>query len=218
MNYKMVGVGILMVLLAGCTAVERSRAVVNEGTISNPSLGFSGFRYEIPEGFNLYSPDDQPEEGWSELQQMAIRIYDLNESYHPSGSETFYESFLIFSGQTAFLLATVTDDQMAAQDSDWLGDEFANGRELFPMYNLSQRERVLIGGSQLAAVEMSGRAYESGGWYYPNPKLNRIEFRYNACRVEGVNRDRYILIGFSLPDYEHILSLQMQEMISGFCF
>ena len=206
----------LMVLMAGCTAVEQRRALVNDGRIENSSLGFLGFFFVIPDGFEGYNPAVQPEAGRSELQQLAIRVYELTREYHPSGNETFYEGFLMLSQQTAFLLVTVTSDGLDARDVAW--DDVSMQRELLPMYNATERERFLIGDSRLAAVRVSGRAYESDGWYYSKPKSSRTEFCYRACRVEGGNRDHYILMGFSLPEYEHVLSLQMQEVVQGFQF
>lgn len=77
---------------------------------------------------------------------------------------------------------------------------------------------MTVGDSRLEALKISGQAYERKGWYYAGPKHGRTEFSYEACRVSGVNRDSYILMGFCLPEHEHILSLQMQELMRGFRF
>ena len=218
MKISMNWLSILLLLLAGCTAVERSRAVVDDGVIRNSALGFFGFSFEIPEDFELYDPVAESVAERTELQEMAIRIYELNEDYHPSGNETFYESFLMLSSQTAFLLVTVTHDQTASAGGDWLDGESTMQRALFPMYNAKSRERFMMGDSGQVALRLSGTAYESDGWYYAAPKEGRQPFCYKACRIQGVNRDSYILMGFSLPEYEHVLSLQIQEMEDGFRF
>jgi hypothetical protein len=45
-----------------------------------------------------------------------------------------------------------------------------------------------------------------------------MEFVYESCKISGVNQDSYILMGFSLPEHQHILQLQMKEMMDGFRF
>ena len=211
--------GLLIVLLAGCSSLERGGATVSDGKIENSSLGFFGFSYEIPAGFELYGLAGKNTDECTELQQMAIRIYDVNKTYHPSGNETFYESFLMFSENVAFLLVTVEHDRLSSSGGPW-EDSIENGtqRQLLPLYNISDSRRTTLGSARMDALLSSGRAFEKKGWYYPKPKKGSMEFRYKACSISGVNRDSYILMGFSLPEHEHILSLQMQEMIDGFRF
>lgn len=209
----------ITVLLAGCASLERGVATVGDGRIENPSLGFFGFSYEIPPEFELYDPDEKNPDECTEIQQMAIRIYDVNKTYHPSGNETFYESFLMFSGNVAFLLVTVEHDRLSSAAGPWEDSiETGTQRQLLPLYNISDSRHTTLGSARMDALLSSGRAFEKKGRYYPRPKRGSMEFRYKACNVSGVNRDSYILMGFSLPEHEHILSLQMQEMIDGFRF
>lgn len=216
---KFAGFSLFVVLLAGCASLERSRATVTDGKIENPSLGFFGFSYEIPEGFEIYTPETARLNELTDIQQMGIRIYELNETYHPSGNETFYESFLMLSEQTAFLLVTVEHDRLSASGGSW-EDPFGAGmqHQILPLYNVSESRRMLLGGARLEALFSSGRAYEKNGWYYAKPKRGSLGFYYEECRVAGANRESYILMGFSRPEHQHILSLQMQEMVDGFRF
>lgn len=213
---KKVCFAVLLLLLAGCAAVKQSGATVSDGMIRNPSLGFFGFSFDMPDGFELYDADAEADR--SELQQLAIRIQDLNDSFHPDANENFYESFLMLSENTAFLLVTVVNDRLVSSDSDWADGGIAMQRQLFPMYNSTAPERITVGENRLAALKFAGQAYERKGWYYSGPKKGRTEFSYEACRVQGVNRDRYILMGFCLPEHKHVLSIQMQEMMRGFRF
>lgn len=216
MAVKKIFLAALLLLLAGCAAVRQSGATVNDGLISNPTLGFFGFSFEMPDGFELYDPDAEAAEERSELQQLAIRIQDLNDSFHPAANENFYESFLMLSENTAFLLVTVVNDRFTSSNLDWMDSDISMQRQLFPMYNSVSPERMTLGENRLTALKFSGQAYERKGWYYSGPKRGRTEFSYEACRVQGVNRDQYILMGFSLPEHKHILSLQMQDMVHGF--
>ena len=211
--------GLFAFLLIGCAAIERGGASVSPGKIENPSLGFFGFSYGIPEGVALYDPSAKDAAQYTDLQQMAIRILDTNNSYHPSGNETFYESFLMFSENTAFLLVTVEYDRLSDPGGPW-EDTAGIGmqRQLLPAYNISNSHRIALGNSRMEALLSSGRAYEKKGWYYARPKRESLEFSYELCRVSGVNRDDYILMGFSLPEDKHVLSLQMQQMLDGFRF
>lgn len=217
MKRKMILFSSFLLLLAGCTALEQSQATVGNGEIKNPSLGFSGFSYQIPEGFELYDPDAEEPAERTALQQMAIGIYNMNESYHPSGNETFYEGFLMFSKTAAFLLVTVEHDRL----TDDAGGPWGNAglqRQLLPFYNTSDSRQTVLGRGRMETLLASGYAYEKKGWYYAKPKRGSMEFSYSSCRVSGTNRDSYILMGFSLPEHKHILSLQMKEMIDGFQF
>jgi len=219
MMRKIIAFSLFVVLLAGCAALEQNNARVGDGMIKNPSLGFFGFSYEIPEGFELVDSEAKDPAECTEIQQLAIRVSEMNESYHPSGNETFYESFLMLSENTAFLLITVEQDRLAGAGGMLAKDgELDFQRQLIPLYNVTDSRRVVLGSNREEAVLTTGRAYEKKGWYYSKPKGGRMPFSYQACKVSGVNRDSYILMGFSLPEHEHVLSLQMQEMIGGFRF
>jgi hypothetical protein len=215
MTPKILFFSLLVFLAAGCTMIESPRATVVDGLITNPTLGFFGFSFEIPEGFELYDSAVLDGEEDNAVRQLAIRIYELNKSYHPSGTETFYESFLLLSENTAFLLITVENEDSVPL---WADEELVADKRLMPLYNVRESSRMRLGEGRLEARIASGRAYERKGWYYSNPKSGRTPFSYEACKVEGVNRDRYILMGFSLPEHEHILSLQMPELMRGFRF
>ena len=217
MTLKMMLYSVVVALLVGCAAVSQRGATVSEGVIQNASLGFFGFTFEMPDGFELYNPSAGSPKEYTEAQQMAIRIYELNNSYHPRGSETFYESFLMLSETTGFLLITV-ENSLVPDFGSWSDDEMTSSKQLMPLYNVSDSRRIMLGDSRVEALVAKGRVYENKGWYYSKPKSKRLPVSYEACKVGGVNRDSYILIGFSFPEYEHILSLQMQEAIRGFRF
>ncbi len=215
MTSKFLFCSLAMFLLAGCAMIEQRSATVVDGVIENPALGFFGFSFDIPEGFELYNPAMQTFEEDNEIQQLATRIYNLNKSYHPTGTETFYESFLMLSENTGFLLITVQNDFSTPL---WANDETSINQQLIPLYNIRDSRRVRVGDGRVEAMRTRGRAYEKKGWYYAKSKSNRMPFSYEACKISGVDRDNYILIGFSLPEHEHILSLQMPEFMRGFRF
>lgn len=214
----MIVYSLFSVLLAGCAAVSQRGATVSDGMIENSSLGFFGFSFAVPEDFELYDPLAESAKEYTEAQQAAIRVYKLNNSYHPRGTETFYESFLMLSETAGFLLITVENDTLADFGGVLSDGEWGASQQLMPLYNISDSRRVILGNSQREALVAKGHAYESTGWYYSKPKSNRLLLSYEACKVGSVNRDSYILMGFSLPEHEHILSLQMQEAIRGFRF
>lgn len=218
MTLKMMIYCLLVGLMVGCATVSQRGAMVNDGMIKNSSLGFFGFSFAVPEGFDLYDPAPDGLKEYTEVQQMAIRIYELNESYHPRGTETFYESFLMLSETTGFLLITVENDSMPEFNSSWSDDSRVSSQQLMPLYNVSDSRRIMLGDGRMEALIAKGRVYERKGWYYSKSKSKRLPVCYEACKVGGVNRDSYILMGFSFPEYEHILFLQMQEAIRGFRF
>ena len=216
MKHKIIVCSLLAVLLAGCAALQQ-RAVVTDGVIENPALGFFGFKFNIPEGFELYQSSEESAREYNDIQSLALRIHELNEDYHPRGDESFYEGFLMFSENAGFVLVTVEYATPGFSSFD-SSDEVASQLQLMPLYNLRDSRHIVMGDNRLDAFVGRGTAYENNGWYYSKPKAARVPFSYEACKVQGANRERYILMGFSLPEHEHILSLQMKEMIRGFNF
>ena len=205
-------------LVAGCISVDQHRAVVEDQMINNPSLGLFGFSFEIPEAFELYNSAVGTREQYGELQQLAIRIYNLNRAYHPRGNESFYDSFLMLSEKTGVLLMTLTVDN-APPATAMFADEVPVPQGVqIPFYNISAREIFERGENQREAVRTRGHAYEHKGWYYANERRKRNLFQYEAYRVAGGSRDLSILMGFCLPGDEDLLSLQMQDMMQGLRF
>ena len=210
----MSGLGILL-LLAGCVSVSQQRAIVSDGTIQNASLGFSGFAFQIPPGFEVYSPAAKNPAEYNELQRMVIRIYDTNKAYHPRGNEQFYESFLLMSDESCFLLITLKSFASAQLYNSPFDDTPVPQWELLPFYNMTANRSFELGRTRQPAVYSRGSAYEQKGWYYADSKRNSILFNYEACKVTGGKRDSYILMGFALPEKARALAVPMQQMMDG---
>ncbi len=211
--------GLLCVaLFAGCATVQPRRAMVDSRVISNPFLGLFGFSFEIPDGVELYNPAIGNAEQYGELQQMAIRIYNLNRNYHPRGNEIFYDSFLMLSEQTGVLLMTLKVDDASLPGASFSFDENALQGDQIPLYNVDGQEMVQLGGNRADAFHTRGHAYEHKGWYYAKKGRRRNLFQYEACKVSGGNRDQYVLMGFCLPGDEKVLEAQMQEMMEALRF
>jgi len=209
---------ICLALAAGCTSVRQRRAMVDGRVITNPSLGFFGFSFEMPEGFDLYNPAVGDPEQYGEIQQLAIRIYNLNRAYHPRGNESFYDSFLMLSENTGVLLMTLKIDYAPLPDADFFTEEEAPQVDLVPLYNVSRQEIVELGKNRAEATCTRGHAYEHKGWHYADERRKRQRFLYEACKVSGSNRDKYVLMGFCMPGDEEVLTLQMQEMMKALQF
>lgn len=206
-----------LLLVTGCASLSLPRAVVENGTIRNPSLGLGGFAFQIPDGFKLYNPAEAAE--YTPLQQMAIRIYELNGEWHPRDNELFYESFLLLSDQTCFMLVTLRMDATVPLDASLRFREDVSGQQdVLPFYNLTVRRVFELGESRMPAVYAAGSACERSGWYYPGLKRNGTLFNYEACRIAGSSRDQYILMGFALPEQAAALSEPMQQMLDGISF
>jgi hypothetical protein len=208
----------IVLLLAGCASVSQQRAVVADGVIQNTSLGFSGFTFKIPDGFEVYSPSTKNPVDCNELQQMAIRIYAINKAYHPRGSELLYESFLLLSDNTCFLLITLKSDDPVQLENTPFAEENVPQWELMPLYNITTKRAFELGENRQPAVYTRGSAYEKKGWYYANSKRGGMPFNYEACKVTGGNRDSYILMGFALPGQVDSLTAPMREMVEGMKF
>jgi hypothetical protein len=204
-----------VMLCLGCASVMPQRAMVADGIVKNASLGFSGFTFEIPQGFEVYNPAAKNPTEYNELQRMAIRIYDLNNVWHPRDDELFYESFLFMSDKTCFLLMTLKYSYMPRNENLPFSYRSVSQWQLMPLYNVTANRSFELGANRMAAVYARGYAYEQKGWYYDSPKKSRMPFNYEACKVTGDNRDRYILMGFALPDYAEALTVPMKQMIDG---
>ena len=212
------GFGIVL-LLAGCVSISQQRATVADGTIQNSAFGFSGYTFKIPDGFTVYSPDATPPAEYNELQRMAIRIYNLNNDYHPRGNELFYESFLLMSEQSCFLLAMLKYDYMEPVYETSYGSSISAPMvmqgQLLPLYNTRENHTFELSGTHLPAVYTCGSAYEQKGWYYADQKRNSMPFNYEACKITGSKNDSFILMGFALPEHADVLAVPMKQMIDG---
>ncbi|MFA7256339.1 MAG: hypothetical protein WC047_02025 [Kiritimatiellales bacterium] len=205
----------VLLILTGCSSVSQQRATVADGAIQNASLGFFGFMLKIPEGFEVYNPAAKNPAEYNELQQMAVRIYKLNRAYHPRGNELFYESFLLMSEKTCFLLVTLKSEGMPLPDSSPFSDEPFSQWPLLPLYNVTSTRSFELGANRQDAVYTCGSAYEQKGWYYAGAKRNSTLFSYETCKITGGNRDSYILMGFALPENAAALAAPMKQMIDG---
>ncbi len=208
----------LFLLSAGCASFAPPQATVTDGVIENPAIGFFGFRFEIPDGYELYQPDVRPAEAYSPLQQMAIRIYDRYEEWHPRGDERFYESFLLLADRHAVLLVTMEINRFNLPEDSPFTDSASSALPVLPAYNPSGSRRVPMGGNNMEAVWTRGYAYEQDGWYYAGPNPSRMLFNYQICRADGSRDDRYILMSFALPEYEADLTAVMQRMMDAIRF
>jgi len=207
-----------ILLLLGCASVSQPRAVVADGIIQNASLGFSGFSFNIPDGFKIYNPAEDPEVGYTPLQELAIRVYELNEEWHPRGNELFYESFLLMSDQTCFLLITLKSDTVVQLNVSPFWDDASSRFDVMPCYNVTSTRSFELNGTRQPVVYTCGAAYEKGGWYYAKSKRNSTRFNYESCRIVGGNRDSYILMGFALPENAKALTAPMQQMVDEMKF
>jgi hypothetical protein len=163
----------------------------------------------------VYRPAAKNPAEYNELQRMAIRIYDANKAYHPRGNEQFYESFLLMSDKSCFLLITLKSavaDQLYDSPFD---DSPAVQWELLPLYNVTAKRSFGLGDARQPAVYSRGSAYEKKGWYYADSKRNSVLFNYEACKVMGSKRDSYILMGFALPEDAKALAAPMKQMMDG---
>jgi hypothetical protein len=204
-----------VMLFAGCSSVTTQPAMVADGFIKNASLGFSGFTFEIPQGFEMYNPAAKNPAEYNELQRMAIRMYDLNKVWHPRDDELFYEGFLFMSDKACFLLMTLKYSYIPRNESSPFSDRSVSQWQFMPLYNVTATRSFELGANRMPAVYTRGYAYEQKGWYYDSPKNNRMPFNYEACKVTGDNRDRYILMGFALPEHAEALTAPMKQMIDG---
>jgi len=208
----------IILLLAGCSTVSRPRATVMDRVIRNTSFGFSGYSLQIPEGFELYNPAEKNSAEYNELQRMAIRIYELNEKWHPRGNELFYESFLLLSDKTCFLWATVESAAVSPLEDSPFTDTVLSSWEILPLYNVASRRVFDLGAIRRSAVFTRGSACEQKGWYYAKAKRNGMPFNYEVCKIAGTNREQYILMGFALPDDEAALTAPLRQMVDGISF
>jgi len=216
MKIKMVvsGLGVIL-LLAGCASTSYPRAQVAEGVIQNSALGFSGFSFKIPEGYALYNPDAENPPEWNELQRMAIRIYEKNNEYHPCGDELFYESFLLMSDDSCFFLVTLKSNDATRFDSSVFSEDAFSQMTLLPLYNVTETRSSTLDNTRFPAIYSRGSAYERDGWYYAVEKKNSLPFSYEACKVDGDNRDHYVVMGLALPDHAGKLVEPMKQMVGG---
>ena len=100
----------------------------------------------MPDACDLYNPAVGIPDQYGEIQQLAIRVYNLNRAYHPHGDETFFDSFLMLSEKTGVLLMTLKVDAVSISFADFFTEDFVPQVDLIPLYNVSGQDDVEVGG------------------------------------------------------------------------
>jgi hypothetical protein len=96
-----------LALLVGCAAAPPRPAIVSDGKIKNPSIGFKGYEVTIPTGYQVFTPGTTNAEDTPFIAGIK-KDYGTNYSQIISGRYDFMESFLLTSHESAILFVART--------------------------------------------------------------------------------------------------------------
>ena len=225
MKYLFVLFGVLVLLLTGC-ATPILPAVVDESTIHNPTMGWNGYVFEIPEGIEKVDLMTRSLEEGGEIEKVAARIMQRSWGERQRSDEWSWERFgeaFSFQGSEEKTFVLLGSHQLSiVAPMPMFGQLLpSEKRRVYNFCTLwkgswGKTQAAKMGGHQ--ALYSSGFAYEKNGIVYKNKIAGSRPVFCVSCIVMGDTRDVYELLGFSAPEDASLLRYNMQAMIDGFSF
>lgn len=170
-----------LLLFTGCMAYEP--AVVTEGVISNPKVGWNGYSIRIPDGLILLtdSPDEQASEKTSKIKAWYA---DASSRYAADYYTSFYEQFILENPKQTFFLSFISETYELA-----VGWKAMNSVETqYIIQKMINRKLVVINDMKAHSeqVEINGQR----GWYVsgvtkPYFKKNVVPQAYEGIFLQG---------------------------------
>jgi hypothetical protein len=214
-------------ILAGCGTIPVQPATVNGRVITNPTVGWSGYAFEIPDGFvkKDFLVSSMPE--GTETEKMAARLFQRSWNHRKQvGSwewERFGEAFCFSDaeGKTCFIL-TVQELALSypvPMFSMLLPSEkrtIYNGLIRRWHSDLSDVQPVTIGGRQGLLTFEYG--FERSGKRYVSKSGGRRPCIVASCAFMGDARDGYTIVGCADAGNADLLRENMQKIMRGFSF
>jgi hypothetical protein len=227
MKYKKYFCGLIVCsLLAGCISMRP--ATVSPDTIQNPTVGFNGYVFHIPPGFESSDVLMNYRSGTS-VEQIASRIFHqgwnertrVSEWSHEQFSEAFY--FKDKEAKSCFILTVQVFglsypaplfSQMLSAERRYIYNFM--DRQTYGERDLQNFQSVLVGGRQ--AVYAASTAYEKNGILYQSGGSDRNPVAYATCFLLGDRRDVYAIIGCADPKDMNLLERNMHLLMEGLSF
>jgi len=217
--------GLSLLLLTGC-ATPILPAVVEGGIIQNPTIGWSGYVFKIPEGMELVDLLTCPLEEGGEIEKVAVRLMQRSWGERQRSDEWSWERFgeaFSFQGSEEKTFVLLGSHQLSiVAPMPMFGQLLpSEKRRVYNFCTLwkgswGKTQAAKMGGHQ--ALYSSGFAYEKNGIVYKNKIAGSRPVFCVSCVVLGNTRDAYELLGVSAPEDASLLRYHMQAMIDGFSF
>lgn len=216
-----------MLFFAGCATTAAQPAVVESNTIYNPTIGWNGYTFKIPQELVKKDFFSYSSRKGKNAEALAARVIKRCWNERVKTSDWVWErfgeafSFADAEGKTCFLL-TAQALVLAYPAPNFCQMLSSEKQSLYSFvvrqwyYDLEKVQPTKVGGHQ--ALYVYGTAFEKNGRIYKAKGPGRRPIAYASCVFLGDTRDAYIIIGFADPENAALLKRNMESMKSGFSF
>lgn len=196
-----------LLLLIGCVAYEP--AVVQDGEISNPKVGWNGYSVLIPDGVALVlsSSDGQEDDRASLLKKWYA---DAASRYAGDYYATFYEQFVMENPEQTFFLSFISETYELA--AGW--QVMSSVETQYVIQKMINRKMVIINdmNAHSEQIEINGQR----GWYVSGMakayfKKNAEPRAYEGIFLLGNLKEAFWMEAYGLPQVRD----EMKKIVFG---
>lgn len=184
-----------LLLLTGCMAYEP--AVVMEGVISNPKVGWNGYSIRIPDGLILLSGslDKQASEQASKVKTWYA---DASSRYAADYYTSFYEQFILQNPEQTFFLSFISETYelrvgwkaMTSVETQYIIQKMINRKMVVINDMKAHSEQVEINGQ---------RGWYISGMTKPYFKKEDVPQAYEGIFLQGGLKEAFWVESFGPP-------------------
>ncbi len=183
-------------LLAGCLTTKP--AIVTENMIKNPSMGFSGYEFTIPDGFSVVDYKSANRNDSLLTKHHKLGLKDFEKSFADDDETDFFETFLLVDGKNdisvSFIAITIilppyarSLNQIPEKDQDFILKSFIG--EMSLTLNKPEQKATKIQKKYAVYVHGTDDFKAKGG--------NMETANINMIFILGELDEMYIIIGIS---------------------
>jgi len=203
---------VLVGLLGGCSTYQP--AIVEEGMISNPKVGWNGYSIRIPDGVVLIDPASDA--GGSERAAAFRDWYEKQTNrYGWDWYTSFTEQFLMEDVERNYVISFIADT-FELPSSSW--NMLTSVQKQYALQKMINRKKVVINDDHAhdEQVEINGHR----GWYISG--LSRPYFRkkvepqaYEGYFILGNLREAFWIEGFGETSSRDELKQRVRAMVDS---
>jgi hypothetical protein len=204
-----IGMGLLAVL-AGCAAYPP--AMVENGVIRNPHVGWNGYALNVPEGLSVFNPANADPEsaGLTDFQRWYMK-----EDRRSAGMwyVAYTERFLLEHAD-GYFISFICDSYELPRG--WM--QLSSVEVQFTLQQVARRKMVEINDDEAHSevIEINGqRAVYVSGNSMPYFKKNPVPLAYEGYFVLGRLREGFWVEGFSDPSLRQELKRTVREVVEN---
>ena len=206
---------LLIVLVIGCTSPfgYYKPAIVENGLIQNPMVGWDGYSVRVPEEMTVFNPvDADPDSAkFTDLQRWYIKEDQRNSAV---GYVSYSERFLIEEESSDSFISFICDTydlsmgwaMLSSVESSYLLGKISNRKMVEINDTSAKREEITINGQ---------RAWHISGTSRPYFQKNDTPLAYEGYFIFGKLKEAFWIEGFGELDDREGLKIKVHEMVES---